>query len=148
MASILDASVNDSDVPEYDVIIVGGGLGGLVSALSLLKAKNNLKICVIEARDRLGGRLKSKTTATGKVIELGGTWVGPLQTYIIDLLKDLEVDIHPQNVDGKNIHDNGKSLSVYTGTIPSISLFSLLDTHFMISKLEGMVQQVLKMKKQ
>jgi phytoene dehydrogenase-like protein len=44
---------NDKITQEYDVIIVGGGLGGLTAANKL--AKNGRKVLLLEAHDKLGG---------------------------------------------------------------------------------------------
>lgn len=40
----------------YDVIIIGAGLSGLYSAYYLTKKCNDLRILVIEGKDRLGGK--------------------------------------------------------------------------------------------
>jgi phytoene dehydrogenase-like protein len=43
--------------PNYDVIIVGGGISGLATAIEL--EKFNLKVLVLEKTDRVGGRVKT-----------------------------------------------------------------------------------------
>ena len=70
------------------------------------------------------------------------TQVGPRQTYITTLLEELKVSTYPQYLEGRNIHDDGRSLHTYTGTIPSIPLLSLVDTHFMLGKLEKLVRTI------
>ena len=42
---------------KYDVIIIGSGLGGLVSASIL--SKEGMKVCVLEMDKRIGGTLQS-----------------------------------------------------------------------------------------
>lgn len=39
----------------YDVLVIGAGISGLTAAYTLKKKANDLKICIIEARDRVGG---------------------------------------------------------------------------------------------
>lgn len=42
---------------EYDILVIGSGLGGLVSALIL--AKEGLKVCILEKNNQYGGNLQT-----------------------------------------------------------------------------------------
>ncbi len=56
-----------------DVLVIGGGVAGLVAARDL--SQRGLRVTVLEARDRLGGRTWTRTLAgTDIVAEFGGTW--------------------------------------------------------------------------
>ena len=56
--------------PHYDVAIVGGGFAGLSAATAL--AEQRLRVIVLEARPRLGGRASSFTDpATGERVDNG-----------------------------------------------------------------------------
>ncbi|MGL6278880.1 MAG: flavin monoamine oxidase family protein, partial [Gaiella sp.] len=57
------------------VVVVGAGLAGLAAAEELTRAE--LEVVVVEARDRVGGRVWSTTTANGAVIEMGAEFVLP-----------------------------------------------------------------------
>jgi len=57
---------------DYDVIVIGGGFAGLVAARDISREK--LKILIVEARDRIGGRTWT-AKALGEEFEMGGTWV-------------------------------------------------------------------------
>jgi monoamine oxidase len=59
-----------------DVAVVGAGLAGLTAAWLL--AQSGLEVAVLEARDRVGGRTLNHPLGAGRVIEVGGQWVGPL----------------------------------------------------------------------
>ncbi len=60
------------------VVVIGAGLAGLACADELAYA--GYRVTVVEARDRLGGRVVSHTDLVrGKVIEGGGELVGPNQ---------------------------------------------------------------------
>jgi monoamine oxidase len=55
------------------VIVVGAGLAGLTAAEQL--ARSGWHVTVLEARDRVGGRVWSTTLDNGSVAELGGEWI-------------------------------------------------------------------------
>jgi monoamine oxidase len=55
-----------------DVVIVGAGIAGLTAARLLQKA--GLAVVVIEARDRVGGRVHT-ARADGRVTDLGASWI-------------------------------------------------------------------------
>src|SRR5690554_1606547 len=60
---------------KYDVVIVGSGLGGLVSAIIL--AKEGYKVCVLEKNQQFGGNLQ--TFSRDKVIfDTGVHYIGGL----------------------------------------------------------------------
>ena len=68
---------------EADVAVVGAGLAGLVAARRI--AATGAQPLVIEARDRVGGRVLNEEIGDGKVVEIGGQWIGPTQTRIAAL---------------------------------------------------------------
>lgn len=57
----------------YDVIVIGAGFAGLITARDLSR-KHNLNVLLLEARDRIGGRTWT-AKVLGEEIEMGGTWV-------------------------------------------------------------------------
>jgi monoamine oxidase len=84
-----------------DVAVVGAGLAGLSAASALEHA--GLTVQVLEARDRVGGRVWSERTSSGVVIERGGQWIGPCQDKIFhfQLAQTLKCETFPTYVDGK-----------------------------------------------
>ncbi|MDF1487690.1 flavin monoamine oxidase family protein [Tessaracoccus caeni] len=58
-----------------DCAIIGAGLAGLVAARNLIQ--RGLTVVVLEARDRVGGRVENANLGDGQYVELGGQWVGP-----------------------------------------------------------------------
>ena len=50
---------------------------------------------VVEARDRVGGRMLNEEIGDGKVVEVGGQWIGPSQERIAALAAELGVDTFP-----------------------------------------------------
>lgn len=59
--------------PIDDVLVIGGGVAGLVAARDL--SERGLRVSLLEARDRLGGRTWTRRLAgTDVLAEFGGTW--------------------------------------------------------------------------
>jgi len=75
-------------------------------------------VLVVEARDRVGGRLLNHELRDGSVIESGGAFVGPTQGHILALAKELKVKTFKEYVEGNNIYVKGPLTIPYTGTIP------------------------------
>ncbi len=55
------------------VIVVGAGLAGLSAAIALVDAGTS--VTVLEARERVGGRVWSIVLSNGAVVELGAEWI-------------------------------------------------------------------------
>jgi monoamine oxidase len=73
-----------------DVVIVGAGLSGLSAAREVVRAGRSA--IVLEARDRVGGRTLNHPLGRGKVVEVGGQWIGPTQDHLAALAR--EVGVH------------------------------------------------------
>jgi monoamine oxidase len=86
-------------VPEHDVIVVGAGLAGLAAARRL--RRHGLEVVVLEARDRVGGRLEHGRVDERTVVELGGQWIGPTQDEMYALVAELGLETFPTHDDGE-----------------------------------------------
>lgn len=72
------ASLDNHDDPTdpADVIVIGAGLAGLTAARDL--AEIGLKVLILEARERIGGRAYARqVSGTTATVDFGGTWVRP-----------------------------------------------------------------------
>jgi monoamine oxidase len=78
-----------------DVIVVGAGLSGLMAAREILKSKKTASVTVLEARDRVGGRMYAQQAGReGKVwVDLGGQWIGEGQARMRALAEELGLEI-------------------------------------------------------
>jgi putrescine oxidase len=88
---------------ERDVVIVGAGASGLTAATRLKAA--GLSVAVLEARDRVGGRLWTDTV-DGAMLELGGQWVSPDQDALIGMLEELGLETYSRYRDGESLYFN------------------------------------------
>ncbi len=87
---------------EYDILVIGSGLGGLVSALIL--AKEGLKVCVLEKNNQYGGNLQTfsrdKLIFDTGVHYLGGLSKGQnLNQYFsyLEIMDELEIQKMDEN---------------------------------------------------
>lgn len=97
---------------EADVVIVGAGLAGLVAARRLMAA--GVRPLVLEARDRVGGRLLNHGIGDGKVVEVGGQWIGPTQERIAALAAELGVGTFPTYDQGRDVLEMGGKRTTFT----------------------------------
>lgn len=123
----------------YDVLVIGAGFAGLAAAREL--AKNNLNVKVLEGRDRVGGR-SSTTNLAGVPVDLGGTFVGPTQDAVVALAKELGCPTRPTFTDGDNLIRWRGQVRSYSGTIPKLGMFGLLDIGRIRWQFEHLSQQV------
>ncbi len=122
-----------------DVVVVGGGISGLVAAREV--AHGGRSVVLVEARDRVGGRVLNHTLRGGAVIESGGAFVGPTQDYILALAAELGVPTFKEYVAGDNIFSNGGNTLRYTGTVP-FDLGIIFDAAILQWRLDWMAGQV------
>lgn len=83
--------------------IIGGGLTGLVAAYFL--TQKNLDVTILEARDRLGGRIHTLYSDSEAPVELGATWFGKKHTHLTQLLSELRVESHEQFMGQNAVYD-------------------------------------------
>ncbi len=88
------------DARRVDVVVVGAGFSGLTAARALTKAGK--KVVVLEARNRVGGRVKAGQIA-GRTVDVGGMWAAASQTRILELIKEFGFHLVPQFEAGRNI---------------------------------------------
>jgi monoamine oxidase len=100
-----------------DVVVVGAGLAGLMAARRLAHAKK--KVVVIEADNRVGGRLLNIDIGGGKITEGGAEFIGETQTHIASLAKTLGLKTFKTYNEGNNLYyRNGLALP-YQSTGPA-----------------------------
>lgn len=92
-----------------DVAVIGAGYAGLAAALAL--TDEGLDVVVLEAADRVGGRVWSRAEGEA-VVDLGGQWVGPTQTALLTWARRFGCATFPT-------HDEGLHLECWPDAEPT-----------------------------
>jgi monoamine oxidase len=117
----------------YDVIVVGAGYSGITAAHTLLKAGK--KVLLLEARDRVGGRVHTKHLDDGTYIDLGGQWAGPTQDRLYQIARETGVETFATYDKGKSLLSLNGKLRAYNGLIPPLPLPALLSLDIALKKI-------------
>ncbi|CAF3205954.1 unnamed protein product [Rotaria sp. Silwood2] len=131
-----------------DVIVVGAGISGLYAAYRLKQTAPELKILVLEAKDRVGGRTLTsdlKISRTGDEtdrFDLGGQWVTDTQENITTLLNELQLETYAQYHTGKSLAELHRHVHKYSLSMPYISLLSFLESIYSVFRLECLASNV------
>ena len=102
---------------DTDVVVVGAGYAGLTAAWQLAGA--GVDAVVLEAADRVGGRVFSQVSPSGVRIDHGGQWIGPSQRRFHALATRFGCSTFPTWEDGRHVeirHDGSRV--EYVGTAP------------------------------
>ena len=104
MPIIRDAASAPSTV---DVVVIGAGLSGLVAATEL--SGRGADVLVVEAQDRIGGRIDAHTCADGRVLQRGGELVPPWSTELRRLGESFGIGYEPALPEGAMVRLSGAS---------------------------------------
>lgn len=112
------------DVVTADVVVIGAGLAGLATARDLTAAGRS--VAVLEARDRVGGRVYSVDTPPGVTVDLGAQWIAPGQKRMHALVHEHAIPTVATHVTGKKVYifDGKRKL---TKSLPPISILAIAD---------------------
>lgn len=128
-----------SEKATLDVIIVGAGLSGLCAARTL--AGRGWDVAVVEAADQVGGRTRTVHEAGGPV-DIGGQWVGPDQTRMLALLRELGLRTWRQYDRGTHLIRREGRVGTYRSAIPPVPLTQLPSLLLVIHRLDSLARQV------
>lgn len=123
-----------------DALVIGAGLSGLYAARSLQRA--GLSVTVLEARDRVGGRVWSQRLAGGATIDLGGQWIGPGQKRMYALAQEYGLKTIVTHTKGDNVFGSKGQLRRVTGSLPPMSWLGKLDLLQLYWRLSRIINQL------
>lgn len=125
---------------QRDVVIIGAGASGLSAAHKLREA--GLSVAVLEARDRVGGRLWTNDIE-GAILEIGGQWVSPDQDALIETLAELGLETYSRYRDGDSVYINAEgTLTRFTGEIFPVEASTQREMERLIGVLDELVAEI------
>lgn len=125
---------------ETDVVVIGAGVAGLSAAYRLLQ--RGRRVTVVEARDRVGGRVKSDLS-NGFLIEVGGQWVAPDQERLLNLIGELGLETFKRYRAGDDVYlDEAGALSRHATDLPPLSAGTLAEIERLTDELDRLSREV------
>jgi putrescine oxidase len=123
-----------------DVVIVGAGATGLTAARALVREGKS--VVVLEARDRIGGRLWTDFIE-GQMFELGGQWVSPDQSALIETLAELGLETYDRYRKGESVYVAADGMARrFTGDIFPTGEDTEAEITRLIATLDALVAEV------
>jgi choline dehydrogenase-like flavoprotein len=119
---------------DADVCVVGAGDAGLAAARRLARAGKS--VVVLEARDRVGGRIWTYDLPDGSPVDRGGAWLAPKHDAMFGLARDVGVSTYKTWVNGSHLLVGDRRIRRYTGLIPKIGPLAILTTVWAQMKLD------------
>lgn len=125
---------------DADVCVVGAGYAGLTAALRL--SQGGKSVVVLEARDRVGGRIWTHHLSDGSAVDRGGGWLGPKHDAIFGLAGEMGVSTYKTYVKGSHLLVGEGRTRRYTGLIPKISPLAIITLALAQTKINRMAKQL------
>ena len=125
---------------EAHTCVVGAGFSGISAARRLQHA--GVDVRVLDARDRVGGRVWSREMADGTVVSVGGTWLGKGQDRVFGLSRELGLTPYPQFEDGEIVLRFREQNHRYTGVMVPVSPFAVAVLGAVLFRLDRLTKRV------
>ena len=126
---------------EAEFCVIGAGYAGLTAARQLRDAGH--EVIVLEARDRVGGRVWTQHFEDGTPADFGGTWIGTGHDRVYALAREFGIKTYPTFVDGENVIMRDGKVHRYEGLIPAVDPLAIASFYLAAKRLDWMAQSVL-----
>ncbi|KAK7990878.1 hypothetical protein PG990_015158 [Apiospora arundinis] len=122
----------------YDAVVVGAGLSGLGAAKALSEAGKSF--IVLEARDRVGGRVLNRALKDGGYTEVGAEFIGETQDKVLALARELGLELYPEYNTGESVlYHKGKRQTYASSPVPPVDELSTTQVLTVIASLNALV---------
>ena len=125
---------------DVDVCIVGAGYAGLTTARRLAQAGRS--VAVLEARERIGGRIWTFPLADGSAVDRGGGWIANRHQAILGLAGEVGVSTYKTYVAGHHLLVGEGQTRRYRGLIPKIGPAAILTIALAQLRLDRMARRL------
>jgi monoamine oxidase len=125
---------------DADVCVVGAGYAGLTAARQIVQAGSS--VVVLEARERVGGRVWTRPAPDGTPLDVGGTWVGPGQDAVYALATEMGITTYPTWDTGETVVVGAGGVKRYSGAVRNINPISVASLGLAMTRLDRMARQV------
>jgi monoamine oxidase len=125
---------------ETEICVIGAGFAGLAAARRLAAAGRD--VVVLEARDRVGGRVWNREMSDGTIVSAGGTWLGKGQDRMFALCQELGMATYPQFEGGEVLLDIEGARHRYRGLIPKFGLWHVAALGLGLWRLDRMARRL------
>ena len=125
---------------EADFCIVGAGFAGLAAALRL--TQSGYSVFILEARERVGGKVWTHYLDDGTPVDMGGTFLGPTQDRIYALLDEFGLSITPTPNHGDSLIVYDNKVYRYSDDMPNLDESKLAGVWETLKTLSKMSEEV------
>ncbi|MGX6511256.1 flavin monoamine oxidase family protein [Rhodococcus sp. SJ-2] len=107
------------------VVVVGAGLAGLTAAVDLVNA--GADVTVLEARDRVGGRMHGIPVSSGISADGGAAYLGVRHTELLAQLREYGLDLASTEMTGDSTFLMAGQRTTTPGRVPPLGAVALGD---------------------
>ena len=119
------------------VVVVGAGLAGLTAAVELAAA--GAEVTVLEARDRVGGRMHGIPVSASVVADGGAAYLGVRHTELLALVREHGLALASTAMEGDSTFLVSDKRTTTATRVPPLGAVALGD---LFDRLEELVEQV------